>query len=237
MNILLTNDDGISSPGINKLAEVLRSKGTYNIYILAPDSDRSGISNGLSIMSNPIKINEVSNQSWSCSGFPADCVILAALGALPFKPDIVVSGINSGANIGLDILYSGTAAAARQGTLMGLPSIALSLAGKENYNWDMAAAYCAEHLDELLKMWKNDIFINVNIPNIQSSPGGMAITWPAKKHYNDSISVFKGPGNRNWAYLVPEKSTIEAEDGSDWDAVLKNLVSVSPVYVYPVTRS
>ena len=236
MNVLLTNDDGIGSLGLIKLAQALDSKGKYKVFTLAPDSDRSGISNGISIMSHPIKIHEVSEQSWSCSGFPADCVILAVLGALPIKPDIVVSGINSGANIGLDILYSGTAAAARQGAIMGLPSIALSLATKENYNWDMAAAYCADHLDEFINMWENDIFINVNIPNTVKGPEGIVKTWPARKHYNDSISVFKGPGNCNWAYLVPEKSTIEAEDGSDWDAVSKNLVSVSPVYVFPVTR-
>ena len=236
MNVLLTNDDGISSPGIIKLAQAIRAKAKYNVYTLAPDSNRSGISNGLSIMASPIKITEISEQSWSCSGFPADCVILAVLGALPFKPDIVVSGINSGVNIGIDILYSGTAAAARQGAIMGLPSIAFSLAAKQSFNWDMAAAYCAEHLDEFLNMWENDIFINVNIPNTDKSPEKFVKTWPATKQYNDNVSVFKGPGNCDWAYLVPEKPTIEMEEGSDWDAVSKGLVSASPVYVYPVTR-
>ena len=236
MNILLTNDDGIESQGILKLAQTLRSKGGYNVFILAPDSNRSGISHGLSIVSGPIKLTEVSKDTWTCGGFPADCVILAVLGVLPFKPDIIVSGINQGPNVGIDILYSGTAAAARQGALMGLPSVAFSLNAKDNCNWEMAALYSAEHLDEFLEMWESDIFINVNIPNKASGPDGMVKTRPVDKNYNDTLSVSREPGGGSLVYLVPGRETAEKTEGTDWEALSKNLVSASLVYTHPVIR-
>jgi len=234
MNILLTNDDGIESEGILLLAEALRSRRKDRIFIMAPDTNRSGVSHGLSIFENPIKLTEKSKDTWTCSGLPVDCVIAAVLGAKPCKPDIVISGINRGANLGNDIIYSGTAAAARQGALLGLPSIALSLDGWANYNWNMAVEYSANHLDDFLSMWEKDIFVNVNIPNSPGGPVGMKTTWPSRKDYHDSLSIVQGPDGKEWCFLVPGEQTVAQEEGSDWDAVSKNFVSVSPVFVYPV---
>jgi 5'-nucleotidase len=235
MNILLTNDDGIESEGILKLAEILRLRAKDRICILAPDANRSGVSHGLSIMTSPMKITGMSKDTWSCTGLPVDCVIAALMGTLPCKPDIIIAGINRGANMGNDIIYSGTAAAARQGALMGIPSIAISLNGRENYNWEMAVKYSADHLDEFLKMWKEDIFINVNIPN-SSEPAGMAVdTWPVRKDYHDTLSIIKGPGGDNWCFLNPGMETVRDDKDSDWGAVSRNLVSVSSIYIHPVT--
>ena len=234
MNILLTNDDGIESEGIMKLAQALRSQRKDRVCVVAPDSNRSGVSHGLSIFGNPVRISEKSKDTWSCSGMPVDCVIAAVLGGKPCKPDIVISGINHGANLGTDIIYSGTAGAARQGALMGLPSIALSLNGWADYNWSMAAEYAADHLDDFIKMWERDIFINVNIPNSPGGPKGMAVTWPSRKDYHDSLSVMQGPDKREWVFLMPGELTVDDEKGSDWEAVSNNFVSVSPVFIHPV---
>ena len=234
MNILLTNDDGVESEGILCLAKALRSLGEHRIFVLAPDSNRSGVSHGLSIFNEPIKIWEKSTDTWVCSGLPVDCVIAAVLGDKPCKPDIIISGINRGANIGSDIIYSGTAAAARQGALMGLPSIALSLDGWTDYNWDMAAEYSAKHLNVFLNIWKKDIFVNVNIPNKLTGPDGMTVTWPCRKEYQDTILITQGPDGKECCTLVPGEQTTGNEAGSDWNAVSKNIVSVSPVYVHPV---
>jgi 5'-nucleotidase len=236
MNILLTNDDGIESEGILKLAEALRLRGKDRVCVLAPDSNRSGVSHGISILTGPMKITEKSKDTWCCTGLPVDCVIAGVMGALPCKPDIVVAGINCGANMGNDIIYSGTAAAARQGALMGIPSIAISLNGRDKFNWEMAVQYSVEHLDEFIKMWEKDIFVNVNIPN-SPEPAGMAIdTRPARKDYRDTLTVFKGPDGDDWCFLNPGKETAEEDSDSDWDAVSRNLVSVSSIYIHQVTR-
>jgi 5'-nucleotidase len=234
MNILLTNDDGIETEGIKSLTEALRSRGKHRLIVLAPDSDRSGVSHGLGIIREPIRLKEKSKDTWACSGLPADCVIAAVLGGIPCKPDIVISGINHGANMGNDIIYSGTAAAARQGVLFGLPSIALSLNGWSDYNWNMAAEYSADHLEDFLKLWEKDIFINVNIPNNPQGPDGMVITWPCRKDYHDTLSIMQGPFNNEYCFLVPGEPSVEDQKGTDWDAVSANLVSLSPVFVRPV---
>jgi 5'-nucleotidase len=236
MKILLTNDDGITCEGIIKLAQGLQSLGKHEIYILAPDSNRSGVSHSLSLF-NALKITQHSENSWSCSGTPADCSIVAALGGLPFKPDLIISGINAGANIGTDIIYSGTAAAARQAALNGLPAIALSLDGHSGpFYWDMAVQYVNNHLDELIALCAEDTFINVNIPNSAEGPSGMMITFPSRRRYHDTLVTFRAPYDYIYGFIEGGKIDTEAEEGSDWDAVSQNLVSVSPVFVHPVVR-
>jgi 5'-nucleotidase len=236
MNILLTNDDGVNSIGLRTLAEVLRSRGQHNIYVLAPESNRSGVSHGLTLLRNPLKLTEKEKDSYSCPGEPADCALIAILGGKPCKPDVVISGINRGANLGSDIIYSGTAAAARQAVMMGVPGIALSLQAGKDFYWDMAANYAADHLDEFIALWKDDVFINVNIPNDPKGPSGQAQTWPAIKDYHDRIEPMKDPHGKDWVFFISGKETVEPETGSDYDAVSKNLVSISPVCVYPVVR-
>ncbi|MDR0730727.1 MAG: hypothetical protein LBF63_03595 [Treponema sp.] len=117
MNILLTNDDGCESPGILLLASALRENG-HRAAVLAPDRDRSGVSHSISFLDGPLILKSRGEDTWSCSGLPVDCVVTAMLGAIPYKPDLILSGINRGANLGTDLLYSGTAAAARQGSLL-----------------------------------------------------------------------------------------------------------------------
>jgi 5'-nucleotidase len=248
MNILLTNDDGVDSPGIMTLFETLKACPGHNVFVLAPDSDRSGVSNGLLALTKPLKITEKQSNVWSCEGLPADCVLAAGLGGRPCKPDVVISGINRGGNLGTDIIYSGTCAAARQASLLGIPGIALSLAGCahwdgalkggsaafEKNNWGMAAAYAVGHLEEYLDLWKRDIFINVNIPNNSEGPVSSVRTLPVLKNYNDSAAFIKGPLGTDWFYLVSGDMSVHEEAGTDWEAVSRNQVSISLICVHPL---
>ncbi|MDR3168157.1 MAG: 5'/3'-nucleotidase SurE [Treponema sp.] len=235
MEILLTNDDGIGCEGLGKLAGALRSRTNHKVWVLAPEIDRSGVSHGLTILGNPVRFMEVEKDTWSCSGQPVDCVLTGVLGGIPdMNPGIVLSGINRGPNLGTDIIYSGTAAAARQAALMGIPAIAFSLAGHSDFCWDMAAEYAADHLGEFLDMWEQDTFINVNIPNTSSGPGGIKKTWPALKNYHDRLELIKSEAGVGWCFLRAGDQTVEREDGSDWDTVSRNMVSASPVFIHPV---
>jgi len=231
MKILLTNDDGIDSEGIQTLAKSLRSRG-HKVYVIAPDINRSGISNAVSLLNGPSKITACGEDSWSCSGYPADCVIIGIMGFLPEKPNLVLSGINKGANLGNDIIYSGTAAAARQGSLAGYTAIALSLVGTGNYCWDMAAAWVADHLEELIAYWERNTFVNVNIPNNPSGPDGVAKTRPAIKNYNDILSVVNDPDGSRWYSLASGKETVSDEADNDYNTISRNFVSISQVRSY-----
>jgi 5'-nucleotidase len=239
MNILLTNDDGIESAGIQKLAEALRDEGKHKIYVLAPDGNRSGVSHSISFLYAPVRIREYSLNTWSCSGNPADCVMIAVLGGFPVKPDIVLSGINRGANLGTDIVYSGTAAAARQAVLQGVPAIAFSLAGSlnvredEGYFWDMAVSFILKKMQDLISMCTKDNFINVNIPNNRDGPLGMLTTYPCIQHYADELSAMKAPDGSIYYFMKLESPSFRGDPGSDIEAVQRNYVSVSPVFVHP----
>ena len=233
MIILLTNDDGIDSEGIQKLAGVLRSKGENRVFIIAPDTNRSGISNAISILNGPVELKPQGEDTWSCSGFPGDCVIIGLKCGLPEFPDIVLSGINRGANIGTDLIYSGTAAAARQSSLYGIPAVALSLAGKDPYYWDMAASWSADHLEELLAYWRKDAFVNVNIPNNPAGPEGIASSWPSVKDYQDRLELSISPEGKRLFLLKTGVEIVENETGTDFNIISRNCVSVSTVYNYP----
>jgi 5'-nucleotidase len=161
--------------------------------------------------------------------------MLAVLGALPVKPDLLVSGINRGANLGTDLVFSGTAAAARQGGLYGIPSIALSLLRDGDMHFDMAASWAAENLDALRREILPDTFLNVNIPNNPEGPGGMEITFLSKRIYHDTMQKFTAPAGDQFCFIVLGDIGTEPEPGSDWDAVSRNMVSLSPVHIHPVT--
>ena len=234
MNILLTNDDGIDSEGIQKLAQALRASGSCRVTVVAPDSNRSGISHAVSLLSAPVKLLKQGEDTWSCSGYPVDCVIAALLGAVSVKPDMVLSGINRGENLGTDLIYSGTAAAARQASLAGIPAMALSLAGRNVFHWDMAASWIVEHLKELSAFWEKNCFVNVNIPNSPGGPDGILTAWPAVKTYTDAITIMDAPDGSRWCFLEGEPELPTGQPDSDCDVVSRNFVSVTSVYNYPV---
>jgi len=234
MRLLLTNDDGISSPGLLLLAAALRKAG-HKVYVLAPADDRSGVSHSITFLNGPRKIVQVDNDAWSCDGTPVDCVVIALTGGLPEceRPEAIVSGINRGANLGTDILYSGTAAAARQGALCNIPSLALSLLEGDAWNWDMAVAFIVERFTEMLTFWKPDCFVNVNIPGQKETPRGLVHAFPSFRYYNDSMETYYAPDGQRYCFARAGKVSVKPEKGSDWEAVAGGNASISDILIHP----
>jgi 5'-nucleotidase len=247
MRILLTNDDGIASPGIRLLAKALRSDG-HRVFTVAPEANRSGCSHSIIFLSGPLKFTEIEEDTFSCSGTPVDCVVIALMGGIPEicistegtdlnmqrAPDLILSGINAGANLGTDIVYSGTAAAARQGSFFGIPSAALSLVESElPWQWESTISYISEKLISIMGYWKSGCFVNVNFPNIEKKPSALVPVFPSIRHYNDRIITYTAPEGENYCFAKTGKMRTVPEDGSDWAEVLKNNAALSVVLSQP----
>jgi 5'-nucleotidase len=232
MKILLTNDDGIESSGLYALRRALRG---HDVWVVAPDTQQSGKSHSITFL-DPVRFNPIEEQVFSCDGSPADCVMYSCHGAIPVKPDVVVSGINIGPNLGTDLIYSGTAAAARQAALMELPGIAVSLDSfAEPFYFDNAADFVADNLELLLSLWNDDHFININTPNLDKYENGVHITRPSRRIYADEVVRFDAP--RGGVYFFLKGGRVQyAEDGTDSEAVAKGSVSVSPIFLHPQNR-
>jgi len=242
VRILLTNDDGVDSPGLRLLAAALRNAG-HRVFALAPDINRSGTSHSISFLSGPCKLTKVEDDTWSSGGTPADCVIFALLGGLPElcilqgnAPDLILSGINCGANLGTDIIYSGTAAAARQGSFFNIPSIALSLVESgENWHWEPVISFIVEKLDDMKGFWKKGTFINVNFPNSGQGPLDIVRSFPSQKNYNDRIETFVAPDGELYCFARIGETVYNRQPSSDWDAIMKNNAALSVVISQPVS--
>jgi 5'-nucleotidase len=231
MRLLLTNDDGIDGEGLAALVETLESE--HELWIVAPDSERSGASNAISLKT-PSKVRKMGERRYSCSGMPADCAILGVLHILPVRPDAVISGINKGPNLGTDLVYSGTAGAARQASIMGIPGIAVSLASMEApFLFGPAAEFLRSELSSLLALWKPGFFINVNIPNLERPPREYSMTSISARSYKDRIREFTAPDGTMYLFLGEGSiETLEAE-GSDAWTVSQGMASVSVVETAP----
>jgi 5'-nucleotidase len=247
MRILLVNDDGISSPGIRLLAKALRSAG-HRVFTVAPDINRSGSSHSILFLSGPLKLAEIEEDTFSCSGTPVDCVITALLGGIPEicistegpglnmerAPDLILSGINAGANLGTDIIYSGTASAARQGSFFGIPSVALSLVESEiPWQWESVISYINGKLISIMGYWKAGTFVNVNFPNNEKKPSALVPVFPSMRYYNDRIVTFTAPEGDKYCFAKSGKAANIPEEGSDWAEVLKNNAALSVVLSQP----
>ncbi|MCL2444345.1 MAG: 5'/3'-nucleotidase SurE [Treponema sp.] len=247
LKILLTNDDGIASQGIRLLAKALRNTG-HRVFTVAPDKNRSGCSHAIEFLNEPLKLSEIEEDTWSCSGTPVDCVITALLGGIPEicistegtslnmerAPDLILSGINAGANLGTDIIYSGTAAAARQGSFFGIPSVALSLVESElPWQWESVISYICEKLVLIMGYWKDGTFVNVNFPNIEKKPSALVPSFPSMRYYNDRIVTYTSPQGGRYCFAKPGKVENIPEEGSDWAEVLNYNAAFSVVMSQP----
>ena len=233
MRVVLTNDDGVTSPGILAMKAALEPE--HEVWIFAPDGERSGTSHRITL-GEPVMKKKLKERLYACSGSPADCVLLALLGALPFRPDVVISGINRGPNIGTDIVYSGTAAAARQAALMGVPALAVSLnAFFPPFNYEPLARFVALNLSQFTGLWDERHFVNINAPNTETY-AGTAITHPARRRYHDKLEEFTLPDGNSCYFLHGPPPETDSQPGSDWEAIQQNKVSISPVVLQPVSH-
>lgn len=237
MNILITNDDGIDSPGLRTLARALSEE--HHVDIIAPDGERSGMSHYLT-MKDAIRCRPVDGMGYVISGSPADCVLLGVLGVLERKPDVVLSGINIGANLGTDVVYSGTAAAARQAAFMGIPGIALSLTDpKPPYNFTPLISFVSQHLNALIELWDPDHFININAPDTDTEKSELpvALTRLSRRVYQDRLLDYTAPGGDTYYFLDGAPLQTGEVDGTDWAAVEAGSISLSPVTIHPSEHS
>jgi len=231
MKILVTNDDGIHATGINALADALRNLG--QVAVVAPDRERSAIGHALTLH-HPLRAVKLGPDRYAVDGTPSDCVNLGIHSLLEFKPDIVVSGINDGGNLGEDVTYSGTVSAAMEATLMGIPAFAVSLVTSgsgENYT---AAAFFAAKLAELVftNGLPNDTFLNVNVPDL---PVGELlpplVTTQGKRRYEGMIIDKVDPRGRNYYWIGSVDLNFLDIAGSDFSAVSRGHISITPLHL------
>jgi len=230
MHILLSNDDGFQSPGIQCLADALASKS--RVTIVAPDRNRSGASNSLTL-EDPIRARIIAENIVSVDGTPTDCVHLAITGLLEEEPDIVVSGINAGANMGDDVLYSGTVAAAMEGRFLGLPAIAVSLVGVELKHYETAAQVVLSLIDELPSApLPSDTILNINVPDLPFDQlSGIQTTRLGRRHKSEPVIKEYDPRGREIYWVGPPGEEREEGPGTDFYAVRNGYVSITPLHI------
>ena len=233
MRVLVSNDDGVDAPGIRILAAGLRDAG-HEVTVAAPDRDRSGASNSLTL-DQPIRIKTVGDAVWSVAGTPTDCVHLALTGLLDIEPDIVVSGINNFANMGDDVIYSGTVAAAMEGRFLGLPAVAMSLSTGDHagQNFETAARAAVEIIARLLvdPLPANTI-LNVNVPDLPwAEIRGFEVTRLGNRHRSEPCVPQQDPRGRTVYWIGPAGAEQDAGPGTDFHAVRMGFISITPIHV------
>ena len=230
MRILLSNDDGYFAPGLAVLAEALSS--LAEITVVAPERDRSGASNSLTL-DRPLSLRRSHSGFYYVNGTPTDCVHLAVTGMLPELPDMVISGINHGANMGDDTIYSGTVAAATEGFLLGIPSIAVSLASVSAGNYAAAAQVVVglvEHYQE--QPFPQPVLLNVNVPDVPYDDlQGSEITRLGKRHKAEPVVKSANPRGETVYWVGAAGGAQDAGEGTDFNAVARRKVSITPLQI------
>jgi 5'-nucleotidase len=233
MRVLVSNDDGVDAPGIRALAGGLREAG-HEVVVVAPDRDRSGASNSLTL-DQPVRVKPVGEGVWSVAGTPTDCVHLALTGLLDYEPDLVVSGINNFANLGDDVIYSGTVAAAMEGRFLGLPAIAMSLATGDHKgaHFETAARAAREIMARLLvDPLPADTILNVNVPDLPwDEVRGFEVTRLGNRHRSEACVPMDDPRGRTVYWIGPAGAEQDAGAGTDFHAVRNGYISITPIHV------
>lgn len=230
LDILVSNDDGFQAKGLLVLVEELRGLG--RVTVVAPDRNRSGASNSLTL-EYPIRVRRVSEEVYAVAGTPTDSVHLAVTGLLDHTPDLVVSGINAGANLGDDVLYSGTVAAAMEGRFLGYPAIAVSMAAEYPEHYDTAARVAADLLTRQLKdPLPADTILNVNVPDVEwSNLKGYEATRLGHRHRAEPVIRSTDPRGRPIYWVGPVGGEDDAGPGTDFNAINRGYVSITPLQV------
>jgi 5'-nucleotidase len=225
--ILLTNDDGIHSDGLIKLEEALREVG--DVYVVAPVSEMSGASHSLTL-ARPLRIRQIDERHWTVDGTPTDCVTLALNKILPVEehPDICVSGINHGGNLGDDATYSGTVAGALEATILGVPGIAFSLVARENFDFTVSARFAVTAVRKVLKEGLPEgTLLNINFPKDEIK--GVRVTRQGIKNARPVITEHIDPRGKPYFWIGEEYFNSDAADGTDYHAVEQGYISVTPL--------
>lgn len=230
MNILLSNDDGYLAPGLNTLAQHLSK--IANITVVAPERNRSGASNSLTL-DRPLSVKQASNGFYYVNGTPTDCVHIALTGLMQEMPDMVISGINDGANMGDDTIYSGTVAAATEGYLLGIPSFAVSMSQHHATHFETAARVVVELVQHFIaNQIAEPTLLNINVPDIPlTAIQGQQITRLGKRHKAEPVIQLKTPRGETVYWVGAAGQPNDGGEGTDFYAVEHGFVSISPIQV------
>lgn len=228
MRILISNDDGYFAPGLACLAAHLSQ--IAEVIVVAPERDRSGASNSLTL-DRPLKLRQAASGFYYVNGTPTDCVHLAVTGMLETQPDMVVSGINAGANMGDDTIYSGTVAAATEGLLLGIPAIALSLVGKELKHFETAGRVAVELVQRFAQQPPSTPWLlNVNVPDVAYDElQGQQVTRLGKRHKAEPVIKASNPQGETVYWVGPPGKAQDAGEGTDFYAIANRCVSITPL--------
>jgi len=233
MRVLLTNDDGIASAGLLALARAVSE--VADTFVVAPDQERSAASHAITLH-KPLRatrapLADTGLTAWSTNGTPADCVVLGVLDLLGSPPDIVVSGINVGANLGMDLIYSGTVSGAVEAALFGIASLAISVAAFTDIHWEPAAQFAARLVQEVTRHGlPRDTFLNVNVPNRPAAElRGVEVTRQSARRYVNRLEKRADPRGRDYYWLTGAADDAEHALGTDARAVTEGRISVTPL--------
>lgn len=238
--ILVTNDDGIDGEGLKVLVSSLAR--VCEVYVLAPDSNRSAVSSKIT-MGRRLNFSRKSEREYACSGMPADCVICALTSPLfDVHFDAVVSGINAGPNMGTDVIYSGTCAAARQAVLMGVPGIAVSLESQffdyvqDGFNFRPLADFCANNLDTLISLCSGDVFVSLNATSADSYKEAVFAS-ACRRDYGDKVLIDDNGDDCLSGICMSEGITVSGESDSDYTIARSGKIAISLIYAEPVLKN
>ncbi len=231
--VLVTNDDGIQSEGLNALFHSISQ--ITEVYVVAPESEKSAVSHALT-MHRPLRVDQLSERVFTVNGTPTDCVVVAMEKLLPERPIALVSGINRGANLGDDITYSGTVSAAIEGTLFGIPSVAISLVysnDEKKLYFETAARFARNLLRYILKRGlPEDTLLNVNVPNLtEEQVKGVKFTRQGKRVYDNAIHETFDPWGRKHYWIGGGTPSWQEGNDTDFNAVSKGYISITPVHL------
>lgn len=228
MRILVTNDDGIHSPGLTALAESLAALG--EVWVVAPDRERTAVAHAVTLH-KPLRLHKLAPRTFSVNGTPVDCVNLAVLKVMPKPPDVVVSGINKGVNLGDDVLYSGTVSGAMEGTILGIPSIAVSQEGQQTFRFSVGAEYAARVVRLVLEQGlPPETLLNVNVPNrALRSIKGVRVTCLSRRRFDNPIIEKLDPHGRKYYWIAGTRISWSRSQDADHEAVEEGRVSITPI--------
>lgn len=230
MRILVANDDGIDSPGLMALADALKAIG--EVWVVAPDRERTAVAHAVTLH-KPLRLHRLAPRTFSVNGTPVDCVNLALLKVMPKPPDIVVSGINKGVNLGDDVLYSGTVSAAMEGTILGVPSIAISQEGRETFRFPVAADYAARIVRLVLEQGlPEETLLNVNVPNLaRRAITGVRVTCLSRRRFHNPIIEKLDPHGRKYYWIAGTRVSWSRSKDADHEAIADGKVSITPIHL------
>jgi len=236
MKILLTNDDGVSSEGLRALADAMKALG--EVYVVAPDRERSAAAHSLTLH-RPLRVEEVAPRVYAADGTPVDCVNLAVYGILKGLPDLVISGINNGPNLGEDLVYSGTVSAAFEATFLGIPAFAISLAAREAFRYQTAANFALKVAAHIMQNGlPRDTFLNINVPNLEEDKiRSFKITRQGKRVFQDAVVEKVDPRGKKYYWIGGGDQGFQEIEGTDFHAVANGSISITPLCVDLTNRT